>query len=213
MKDLVIAGAGGFGRELYQWIKDGNKRKSEDEKWRVRGFIDDNLHALDNIECDLEVVDSIGGYRPREQEWVAMAIAKPAIKERIVGELKKRGCRFASIIHHTAIIGDFTSVGEGVVMYPDAAVSVNSRIGNFVTLLSSGLGHDVEIEDYVTISSMCDICGGVRIGKRVFLGSHVTIVPGRRIGDDAYIAAGSTVMTNIKPGYRVMGNPAKKMDL
>lgn len=207
--DLIIIGASGFGREVLQWVKDINKVK---KTWNIRGFIDDNLNALDNFECDYKVVGTIKDWMPRDNERFVMAIANPKIKERISGSMKAKGAIFASIIHPTAFISEFAKVGEGVVMYPNSGINVNTTIGDFVTLLSSGIGHDAVIGDYCTISSYCDITGGVIIGKRVFLGSHATIVPQRKIGDDAYIAAGSVVMTNIKAGTHVFGNPAKKMD-
>lgn len=97
-------------------------------------------------------------------------------------------------------------------MYPKSCVSVNVKIGNFVMLLSSNVGHDVEIGDYCTISSFCDLTGGVKLEEKVFLGSHVTVVPHKRIGEGANVAAGSVVVTNVKSGDHVMGNPAKRMD-
>lgn len=207
--DLIIIGANGFGREVLQWVKDINKVK---ETWNILGFIDDNLNVLDNFECDYRVIGTIKDWVPKENERFVMAIANPKIKERISGSMKAKGAIFASIIHPTAFISEFAKVGEGIVMYPNSGINVNTTIGDFVTVLSSGVGHDAVIGDYCTISSYCDITGGVKMGKRVFLGSHATIVPQRKIGDDAYIAAGSVVMTNIKAGTHVFGNPAKKMD-
>ena len=49
----------------------------------------------------------------------------------------------------------------------------------------------------------------VNIGRRVFIGSNAVIIPSRSIGDDAYIGAGSVVITNIKQSVKVLGNPAK----
>ena len=40
MNNLIIVGAGGFGRELLQWAKDINK---VEKKWIIKGFIDDTL--------------------------------------------------------------------------------------------------------------------------------------------------------------------------
>jgi len=35
---------------------------------------------------------------------------------------------------------------------------------------------------------------------------------GVKVGDDAFVCAGSVVFTKVKPGIKVMGNPAKKME-
>ena len=49
--------------------------------------------------------------------------------------------------------------------------------------------------------------------KRVFVGSHAVIMNKRRLGDDAYVCAGSIVFNNVKSGVKVFGNPAKVFDL
>lgn len=49
----------------------------------------------------------------------------------------------------------------------------------------------------------------VRIGKKVWIGSHATVLPGVTIGDGAIIAAGAVVTKNV-PAYTVAaGVPAK----
>lgn len=209
MKNIIIVGAGGFGRELLQWIKDINKVEN---KWIIKGFIDDNLNSLNGFDCDYKVFSTIKDYHPEKNDELALAIANPEIKESITRFLKNKGAKFTSVIHPKAFISDFAEVGEGLIMYPNSGINVNTKIGDFVTILSSGIGHDVIIGDFTTISSYCDITGGVVLEKGVFLGSHTTIVPKRKIGTGAYIAAGSVVMTNIKAGYHVMGNPAKRID-
>lgn len=208
MKELIIVGAGGFGRELLQWIKDINRIQ---RKWIIKGFIDDNSNALSGLECEYTVIGSILDWQPKSNEIFACAIANPSIKEKVVTLLKSKGALFESIIHPKAIIGEHNNIGEGLIAYPNSCITVNVNVGNFITLLCSGIGHDAVVGDYSTISSYCDITGGVKLGKRVFLGSHVTIVPDRNIGDDAYLGAGSVVVTHVKEKTKVFGNPAKKV--
>ena len=210
MKEIIIVGAGGFGKELLQWIKDINKLKN---RWIIKGFIDDNLSALDNCECDYNVIGKIKEWQPEENEFFTCAIANPKIKEKIVKHLKQRGAKFDSIIHPRAMIGEFNKIGEGIVIYPGARLTVNITIGKFVTLLSSGIGHDVQIGDFSTISSHCSINGKVKLGKRIFLGSNSTIIPERTVGDDVYIGAGSVVIRNIKSCTKVFGNPARVINI
>lgn len=209
MKDIVIVGAGGFGRELLQWIKDIN---TVSPTWRIKGFIDDDPHALDGLECDYGIINTIDGYKIKESDVYALAIANPVAKEKVVDEMTSQGAVFTSIIHPRAVICDYSFIGNGVVIYPNCIVGPNTKIGNYVTLLGSGVGHDVSIDSFSTISSYCDITGGATIGKRVFLASRVTLVPNTVIGDDAYIGAGSVVIRNVKARDRMFGYPAKRME-
>jgi len=66
MKEIIIVGASGFGRELLQWIKDINKIEN---RWIIKGFIDDNLSALDNYKCDYKVIGKV-------REWIISAIIR-----------------------------------------------------------------------------------------------------------------------------------------
>lgn len=53
------------------------------------------------------------------------------------------------------------------------------------------------------------------IGKRVWIGSSSTVLPGISIGDNAIIGAGSVVTKNVPPNTIAAGNPAriiKKID-
>lgn len=207
MKDLIIVGAGGLGREVLEWIKDIN---AIEQNWRILGFID-RYGVLDGIECDYEVIGVIEEWEPQENQVFVMAIGDPDKKEKLVTLLKSKGAKFTSVIHPTAIISEFSKVGEGLIVYPYSGISPNVRVGSFVTLNAhSGIGHDAQIGDYCTISSFCDIMGGVDLGHKVFLGSHVSVIPEKKIGEGAFVATGSVVMSNIKAGARVMGYPAAK---
>lgn len=210
MKNLVIVGASGFGREILQWVKDCN---ANGESWEVKGFIDDNLDALNTYPCDKKIIGSITSYDILDDDYFVVAIAIPAIKKRIVEDLKLRGAKFAAIIHPTAIVGDYCSLGEGIVITPRAKISPNVTIGNFVTILGSAVGHDAVLSDYCTITGNCSVNGHVHLGEGVFVGSNACIAPGKKIGAWAYVGMGSMVISNVKPDTKVMGNPAKRINI
>lgn len=49
----------------------------------------------------------------------------------------------------------------------------------------------------------------VKIGNKVWIGAHATILPGVTVGDGAVIAAGAVVTKNVPAGAVVAGVPAK----
>ena len=210
MKELYIIGAGGFGREVLQWCKDIN---SLEYKWDIKGFLDDDLGALNGYKCDCEVVGRIKDWIPKDNEVFVIAVGEPLTKESIASSLLKKNAVFVSVIHPTAIIGQFNHIGQGVVIYPYAKITTNVYIGDFVSILGSNIGHDVYIGDYSTICGMVSVNGHATIGKRVFVGSHSVIAPEKKIGDDAYVGNGSVVISNVKTMKRVFGNPAHEFNL
>lgn len=169
--------------------------------------------ALAGKACDYGVVGSVADYRPKENEVLAMAVAEPKAKRKLAEMLLERGAVFENIIHPTAEIKEFTTLGMGNVIYGRFYASNNTQIGNFTTLLSSPIGYDIQIGDYTTISALCNITGQVKIGRGVFIGGSCAIVPHAIIEDDAYVGMGSVVLRWVRAGKKVFGNPARVVDI
>lgn len=208
-KDLIIVGASGFGRELLMVIKEINREK---EEWNVLGFIDDNLHALEGIECSHRILGTINEWEPRDSILYAMGIAKPSAKKAVADKLRSRGAKFATIIHPTARIGDPIKIGEGLVLFSYADLSVNCVVGDMVFMNSfSQVGHDSVIGNYCTLFPNSSIAGGGILGEGVLVGTAASTYPNIRIGSYATVGMNSAVIRNVKENSTVMGVPAKKV--
>lgn len=208
MKDLYIVGAGGFGREVYAWLLDLPECNSA---WRVRGFLDDNLQALDGFDYEPSVVARVSDFQPGADDLFVCAIGARAHKRRVCEELKARGAQFFTLVHPTAILGPNVTLGEGVVLCPRVTVTCDVEIGEMAMLnLHCTVGHDVRIGAWSTISAQCDLTGFVQLGEDAFLGSGVRVIPGKQVGDGAVVGAGSVVIRNVRPGQKVFGNPARE---
>ena len=206
MKKLFIIGAGGFGRELLQWVKDIN---AVHPTWNIQGFIDDDLNALNDVECDYSIVGSLSQCHPQKDEYFALAIANPETKEKIVKTMSKRNMKFASIIHPTAILTQYSHYGEGLIMFPCAKLSVNSTVGKHVTIMSSGVGHDVKIGDYCTLCGNVTVIRNVVIGDRTYIASNVALNADVHIGKNCYIGMGSMVTKDVPDNSKTFCNPAR----
>ena len=209
LQDLIIVGASGFGRELLMTIKDIN---SEEAKWNVRGFIDDNLEALNGIKCSHKILGTIKEWIPDDDSYYAMAIADPKAKRIVAQQLKAKGAKFATIIHQSAHIGEETEIGEGLVMFSHTDISVNCKIGDFVFLSTfSQIGHDSIIGNYCTLFPTCSIAGGGELEEGVLIGTGASTYPNIKLGEYATVGMNSAVIRNVKSNNTVMGVPAKKV--
>ena len=202
---LVIAGGGGFGREVAAWAAHAHQAGLLPP---VAGFIDDRLP-----EPPLQsaaYLGTISSFSPGQGDLVILAVGHPATKAVIANSLRERGAQFARLIHPSAVQGGSNAIGEGVIMAPFSMNTVDTKMGDFVTLLSfSGLGHDAAVGSFSTISSHVDIMGGASLGERVFIGSGARVMPRIRVGDDAVIGAGAVALRRVKRGATLYVPPAK----
>jgi len=210
MKDLIIVGASGYGREIIKYIDDINEVTPE---WNLLGFLDDNQKALEGYECDYKVLGSIQGWQPKETEYFVCGLAFPQVKRKVVEILRAKGAQFATIIHPTARLSKHCHIGEGTVVTSNCSISDNAFVGDFVSLLGSGVAHDAHIGNYSTLSGRCAVNGHAEVGEMVYMGCGVLVAPSKKIGEGATVGIGSVVISNVKPGTTVFGNPAKRLDL
>lgn len=154
MKDIIIVGGGGCGREVADFIECINK---VEPTWNLLGFIDDNEEIFKGRRENLHLLSSIKDWQPKENEHFAMGIASPQVKETVADLLMARGAKFVNIIHPTALISSSATLGNGIIMYSGAKIGSDDIIKDFVTIQSTIIGHDVTIEPYATVSSSCGL--------------------------------------------------------
>lgn len=209
MKDIVIIGAGGFGREVAWLIENINKNTPE---WNILGFVDDNNEIQGTEINGYKVVGGIDWLKEQEL-YVVNAIGDPVIKKKVIERLKDSTNKYPVLIHPSAIISDKVSFGEGSIICAGNIVTVNIEIGNHVIInLDSTIGHDAIVGDYSTILPNVNVSGGVTIEQCVTLGTGSTIIQGVTIGKNAIIGAGAVVVKDLPANCTAVGSPAKPIN-
>lgn len=214
MKDIVIYGAGGFGREIACLLRLINEKS---EEWNLIGFLDDNekLWGTKN-----EYGEVLGG-----ADWLnkyvkdlacAIAVGNPNAVQAIVGKIKNPNVSFPNLYAPSVTFLDKVNlhIGQGNIICTNCFISCNVTIGNFN--LFNGyipIGHDAVIGDCNVVMPSCNISGGVVIGDGNFLGVQSVVLQYIKIGNNTRIGANSVIMRKTKDGYLYMGNPAKRMSL
>ena len=210
LPQLVIVGAGGFGREMLAWARQSVQFERD---WTIKGFIDDNVVVLAGKNTPGAMLGTIRDYQPASDEVFICAMGVPSIKRQCCELLMSRGAQFTQLIHRSAVVGDNVELAEGVVLCPLTAVSANNRLGRCVAInLHSSVDHDACVDDWTQVNCHCDLTGSVQVGKEVFFGSSVCIIPGVKIGDGAYLGAGSVILRDVPAGAKVFGVPARQKE-
>jgi sugar O-acyltransferase (sialic acid O-acetyltransferase NeuD family) len=206
---LVIVGAGGFGREAWAWAEQSIQFGRD---WTLKGFIDDNVDALNTTPSPGALLGRICDYQPESDDVFVCALGVPAAKRRCSELIASRGGRFSRLIHRTAVIGHEVEMGAGVMLCPFSVVSANNRLGRGVVLnLHATVDHDANVGDWSQVNCHCDLTAAVEVGREVFFGSRCSVIPGVKIGDRAYIGAGSVVLRDVLPDTTVVGAPARRI--
>lgn len=209
MKHLIIMGAGGCGREVYEWVKDINEIEC---RWDRFSFLDYDEHLLDEKGCDAQIIGNDENYVIREDDEFVCAIGSGSLRKKVIDKMEAKGAKFINIIHPTAVIGDSVKLMDAVILYPYCVLSADVVIGKGCIInMNSVVAHDVVMGEYCTLSNNCDIAGECMIGKDVFMGVGAHIIPRIKVEDHAFICAGSTVMTRVKNGAKMFGTPAKRL--
>lgn len=209
MKNLIIIGAGGLGRQMFAWAKEC---KGYLENFDLIGFLDDNLHALDGFEGYPPVLSDIASYRVKEGDAFLLAIGDNESRIKFISNIKEKGGEFPTFIHPGAFV--YTNkIGEGCFITPLASIGVDVEIGNHCLIQGGALiGHDVKIGNNVRIDCNVVCVGGIQIGDNVCVHTGAIINHGVRVEDDSIIGAMSFVIRKVKKGTKVFGNPAKKIE-
>lgn len=207
LRQLVIAGAGGFGREVLAWARQSVQFERE---WTIKGFIDDNPAALRGKNTPAPLLGTVQDHQPAADEVFVCAMGLPAVKRRCSELLAARGGVFTQLIHRSAVLGDTVELADGVILCPGSVVCANNRLGRGVAInVLSSVDHDACVGDWSQVNCHCDITGAVQIGREVFVGSSVCILPGLTVGDGAFVGAGSVVLRDVPAGATVFGVPAR----
>lgn len=208
-KQLIIVGAGGFGREVLQWAEDIMKCRSD---WTIQGFLDANPAALEGFACKYSILDSPDGFRPGPADLLVCAIGDPLTRMTVAASLTSRGARFATLVHPTAIVGARSVLGEGCILCPNVTVTTDVQLGRHVIVNNHAtVGHDAVVGDCCSLFCHSDVTGAARLEAGVTLGSHSSILPGVKVGEFAKVGAGSIVARRVKPYTTVFGVPAKRL--
>ncbi|MEN6623777.1 MAG: acetyltransferase [Smithella sp.] len=205
IKNILIVGAGGFGREVLFWAKDTFCPLS----YNIKGFI---VSTLDNTLTALPLpIFNEETYSININDYFLVAIGDPDIKKKAYNTLNLRGANFISLIHPSSIVLPTVKIGSGVIICPHSVISDNVILEDFTSInLNVTVGHDAIIKSFSTLSPHVSIGGKSTIGSLCLIGSNASVSPKVILGDKSRVTANSFVCHNTSIGSLVIGVPGKE---
>jgi sugar O-acyltransferase (sialic acid O-acetyltransferase NeuD family) len=208
-KELVILGAGGFGREVLFQLLDIN---SKSNGYTILGFVDNtpdlagkkinNFPVLGDNSWLMNYPDKIN---------VVVCIGSSQIRRRVVEEISQnKKIIFPNIIAGNVKYSDTVKMGKGCIICLSSVLTVNISLGDFVMInLDCTIGHDASLGDFVTLYPSVNVSGNVSIGRCTEIGTGSNIIQHKTIGDNSIIGAGAVVVRDIPSDCTAVGVPAK----
>lgn len=208
VRDLVIVGAGGHGRELYDTVV----AAGEASRWRVLGVVDDAPGSVDRLQrLGLELLGPVDWLFEHPSTY-ALGIGTSAVRARLVERFDAAGLEPASVIHPDAHLGRDCRLDPGVVVFDRSTITTNVSIGRHTHVnVGCAVQHDSVVGEFVQMSPGVLVNGDCSIGDRVFLGTGAIVTRGVTVGSDAVIGAGAVVLHDVPDGARVHGVPARRV--
>lgn len=210
MRRIIIVGAGGFGRELYYWMK--QSISSEDQ---IVGFLSNSSADLVKYPHLPPYLGTVDDYRPSNtSEEVVVAIGDVEARKRVTFALKGKNAKFYTFVHPTAVITETAQIGSGCIVGPHCVVSNDAVLAEQVVLNAHCVvGHDAKIGSFSVLSPMSGVMGGVEMGEDVFLGANATVAPRLKVGRGAKVSAGTAVFRDVSEYTLMVGMLPKSMPL
>jgi sugar O-acyltransferase (sialic acid O-acetyltransferase NeuD family) len=207
MKKIAIIGAGGFGREVKSLIDQINAKQ---KTYEIIGFYDDK-----HYESEINGVKYLGKIENINSVNfpinLAVAIADPKTKKKIIENIETDNLEFPNLIHPTVIIGDDEVImGRGNIICAGTLITVNITLQDFIILnLSCTVGHDTTIESYCSLMPSVNISGEVLLKEGVYVGTGAKIINQLEIGAFTIVGAGAVVSKTLPGHCTAVGIPAK----
>lgn len=206
-KKLLLIGAGNVGGFL------AYNQEMFGLGYKILGFLDDDPGKIGKELYGYKVlgsIDSIRDYKGRVA--VAVGIAAPLIKKKIVEKLLHCCAEFPSFIAKNAWISRNVSLGRGVIIYPGVSINYESKIGDFVTInMNCVVGHNCTLSPYCALAPGANLAGFTYLEEGVDFGIGACSRQNLRVGEGT-VVGGQSMLTKDIPAYsKVCGVPARSM--
>lgn len=209
MKQIVIIGAGGHGREVADIAR---HQAQVDKAVDVLGFIDDNRDLHGQSLDGLPVLGDWSWFESADLKDMAVvcAVGSPPVCRRLVERANALGLSFASVISPLARISSFARLGQGVTVFPNVVINTGAFIDSYSILnIAVTVSHDVIVGRYCNINPGVHLAGNATIGEGCYVGMGANVIQGRTVGAWSVVGAGAVVIRDLPASVTAVGVPAE----
>jgi sugar O-acyltransferase (sialic acid O-acetyltransferase NeuD family) len=203
-KKLLIIGASGHGKVVADAALSSGG-------WTDIAFLDDRFGQM-VPPLGMPLIGRTDDLSRFAGEYAALAIAvgDAAIRMRLVQMGQARGILMPNIVHRTAVISPFATLGTACVVFAQAVINPDTALGNgCIVNTGATVDHDCSIGDGVHVCPGAHLAGDVRVGNHSWIGIGASVKQGISIGCNVTVGAGAVVVADVPDSTTVIGVPAR----
>ena len=203
-KPIVIIGSGGHAKTVLDTALCTNNL--------VAGFLSNNMNAGELLNGTIvlggdKLLEDVGFLASHR---FIIGIGGQAHRSLLHASLIKKNATFATLIHPSCVVSEFSNIGGGTLLAAGSIVNSNTRIRQSCILNTAcSVDHDCELDDLCQISPGARLAGTVTCGEGAFIGVGAVVLPSINIGVGAIVGGGAVVTRNVAENKTVVGNPAQ----
>ncbi len=205
MTKLLIIGAGGHGRVIADCAHASGQ-------FSDIAFLDDGFPAYQH-NLHWPIIGKSTNWRDYlTSHAFALAIGNNKIRLSLFKELSQAKAKLPNIIHPSAIISPFATLGQGNVVFANSVINPAVTINNVCIINTAAtIDHDCQLADAVHISPGVHLSGTVFVKELSWFGVGSCSVQSITIAQNTQIGAGAAVTKSTKANGLYVGVPAVRI--
>ncbi len=192
MKNLIIVGAGGLAKDLYEFL-------SGRSDITIKGLLVDFDRDYQNFAADIPYLGKIRDYQIENGDSFLIAIGENPGRKKIIDHFMEKNADFFTFIHPLSIVSPSAKIGQGCIVGPFNTIGSGSVIGpNTFVNKHCNVGHGSTIGANCILYPYAAVGGNCEIGQDVVLSTRSTVAPGVKVGAFSTVSAHTFVKKNVE---------------